>query len=109
MRHASTPAPIHGWTLVLAMTVVTMLAPPAPFARAQAAMVDAGAPTATVDAQALDPPADAERWWGAVGAILCATEVRLIRSVPAIGMNPYVLAAGLGGCLLAVMDIISAD
>jgi hypothetical protein len=109
MRNASTRAAKGGWALVLAMVVVTILAPPAPAARAQVAMEDAGAATATADAQALDPWADAERWWGAAGAIVCATEMRLIRVVPAIGMNPYALAAGLGGCLLAVMDIISTD
>lgn len=48
-----------------------------------------------------------QRWWGAVGAVLCGAELRLIRVAPAIGMNPYVLAAGIGGCLLAAMDIMT--
>lgn len=45
-----------------------------------------------------------ERWWGVMGAALCGLEVRLVRVAPGIGMNPYVMAAGIGGCILAMMD-----
>ena len=41
---------------------------------------------------------------GAGGAVLCGLEIRLLRVAPEIGFNPYVLAAGIGGCLLAVLD-----
>lgn len=53
----------------------------------------------TLSAEELD------RWWGAVGAAMCGLEFRLVNTAPAIGMNPYVMAAGIGGCLLAVLDI----
>jgi len=46
-----------------------------------------------------------ERWWGAAGAVLCGGGIALIRYSPAIGMNPYVLAAGISGCLLAALDV----
>ena len=49
--------------------------------------------------------AGSDRWWGAAGAVLCGAEIALVRHAPAIGMNPYVLAAGLSGCLLAALDI----
>jgi hypothetical protein len=48
-----------------------------------------------------------ERWWGAAGAVLCGAEIALIRNVPAIGMNPYALAAGIAGCSLALLDIVT--
>lgn len=51
-------------------------------------------------------PEDLDRWWGAVGAVMCGAELRLIRVAPEIGMNPYVLAAGIGGCLLAALDCL---
>jgi len=98
MRIRSKHARIGGLCRALAFAAVAMLAPLGP------SRVAADESTAPADA-----PVDAERWWGAAGAILCGTEVRLIRVAPAIGMNPYVLAAGVGGCLLAVMDIISHD
>ena len=53
------------------------------------------------------PPNETERWWGAAGAALCGAEIRLIIRAPAIGMNPYLLAAGIGGCILAYIDIRS--
>ena len=43
-----------------------------------------------------EPPADADRWWGVLGGVLC-------------GFNPYVMAAGIGGCLLAAIDIITTE
>lgn len=45
------------------------------------------------------------RWWGAAGAVLCGAEIALIRHAPAIGSNPYAIAAGLSGCLLAALDV----
>jgi hypothetical protein len=50
---------------------------------------------------------DTERWWGAVGAAVCGAELALIRANPVVGMNPYALAAGLSGCLLAAIDVAS--
>jgi len=56
--------------------------------------------TAGVD----EPPSDIERWWGAFGAVLCGAEIYLVRTNPAVGMNPWALGAGLAGCGLAVLD-----
>ena len=56
-----------------------------------------------------EPPADADRWWGALGGVMCGIEARLVLKVPAIGFNPYVMAAGIGGCLLAAIDIITTE
>lgn len=46
-----------------------------------------------------------ERAIGVFGAMLCGAEGWLIRTNPVIGMHPYFLAAGIGGCLLALMDV----
>ena len=48
-----------------------------------------------------------EAWWGVAGAAICGGGIRLATTVPVVGMNPYVLAATIGGCLLAAMDIAS--
>jgi len=50
------------------------------------------------------PDGEVNRWWGVAGAMLCGFEARLIIRVPAVGMNPYALAAGLAGCGLALLD-----
>jgi hypothetical protein len=47
---------------------------------------------------------DTEKWWGALGAALCGGGIFLIRTNPAIGMNPYVLAGTIGCCLVALLD-----
>lgn len=93
------------WLLGLAVAA-TVLTPVAPAVRAEDR---AGVTDVVVETQAVPPAIEIERWWGAVGAIMCGVEVRLIRTVPAVGMNPYVLAAGLGGCVLAVMDLITSE
>ncbi len=49
-----------------------------------------------------DPSPDSSA--GVVGAIVCGGGSWLIRSNPALGMNPYVLAATLAGCLLMLLD-----
>jgi len=46
-----------------------------------------------------------ERWWGAAGAVMCGAEGYLLRSVPTVGLNPYVMTAGIAGCLIALLDI----
>jgi hypothetical protein len=61
-------------------------------------------PALTARAEDGSYPVEEERWWGVVGAAMWGGEMYLIRSAPAIGMNPYVLAAGIGGCLLAFLD-----
>jgi len=48
-----------------------------------------------------------EAWWGVAGAAICGGGIRLAVTVPVVGMNPYVLAATIGGCLLAALDIAS--
>jgi hypothetical protein len=58
---------------------------------------------AVADGDSIAPP-DEDRWWGVAGAVLCGAEGYLIRTNPAIGMNPYALAAGIGGCILMLID-----
>ena len=53
--------------------------------------------------------ATADRWWGVAGAALCGLEIRLIIRVPAMGMNPYALAAGIAGCSLAALDVFTTQ
>jgi hypothetical protein len=50
-----------------------------------------------------DPTQD--RAIGVFGAALCGAEGWLLRTDPVLGMNPYVLAAGIGGCLLMLLDM----
>lgn len=96
------------WVLAIACAWMTMVAPFAPPGHAQGA--DAGAvETGGWESQAVSAPDEVQRWWGAAGAVLCATEIRLMRVVPAIGFNPYVIAAGVGGCVLAAMDLLTTE
>lgn len=44
---------------------------------------------------------------GVVGAIVCGGGSWLIRTNPALGMNPYVLAATIAGCLLMLLDCMT--
>jgi hypothetical protein len=91
LRQLRQPAAIGG------LLLLTLL--PAPLARPAAAHAAGG-----LIAAAGDHTAEPEKWWGVAGAALCGGGVRLIRIAPEIGMNPYVLAATIGGCILAVMD-----
>ena len=105
-RPAGRPRRSGRWAVALVCAWMTMIAPFASPGRAQE--VDAGAVEGSGwDSQAAPGPDEVQRWWGAAGAILCATEVRLMRVVPAIGFNPYVIAAGVGGCILAAMDVLT--
>ena len=53
------------------------------------------------------PGGEADRWWGVAGAMLCGFEIRLAIRVPAIGLNPYAIAAGIAGCGLAALDVFT--
>lgn len=53
--------------------------------------------------------AAAERWWGAVGAAICGAGLGLAYKVPVVGMNPYVLAATIGGCVLGLLDVMTTE
>jgi len=55
------------------------------------------------------PGDETNRWWGVAGAALCGLEIRLIVRVPAVGMNPYALAAGIAGCGLAALDLFTTQ
>ena len=78
----------------------------APIARA-AGVRDAVRATQAFEEGSGSPSDEIERWWGVAGAVLCGIEGRLILRAPAIGMNPYALAAGIGGCILAFIDLKS--
>jgi hypothetical protein len=71
-----------------------------PTARAEPSDRDA----ARVEGVALSAVDEPGKWWGALGAAICGVGAGLIRHQPAIGMNPYVLGATIGGCLLALID-----
>lgn len=68
--------------------------------RAQDEVSEGGVATAT-----LDDPAEPDRAIGVFGAAVCGAEGWLLKTNPVLGMNPYVLAAGIGGCLLMLMDM----
>lgn len=86
--------------MVLALTPVADARPVGGELRASEAMWEEGTG---------EPGDGIERWWGVLGAVLCGAEIRLIRSAPALGMNPYALAAGIAGCSLALLDIMSTE
>ena len=104
MRHESGITTV-GRLLLLVLLALAVVVPPHSLAHAQLASGDGGA----VVAEAGVGGNEIARWWGALGAALCGAEVRLILRAPAIGMNPYAIAAGLGGCLLAAMDVITTE
>ena len=62
------------------------------------------APANGVATASLDDPAE-NRAIGVFGAMVCGAEGWLLRTDPVLGLNPYVLAAGIGGCLLMLMDM----
>lgn len=90
---------------LMAISLLT-LATAIPPARAQ---VDASEGTVVATYEDADPGAEVERWWGVAGAVICGAEIRIIRVAPAIGMNPYMIAAGVAGCLLAGLDILTTE
>lgn len=93
--------------LALMLALTTAVIPIPRFAHAEVAPSQPAAGTVWDETQSAGDD-EIERWWGAVGAAICGAEIRLIRLAPAIGMNPYVMAAGIGGCLLAVIDIVTS-
>ncbi len=91
--------------LLLMATVVAPLGRPA-----DARSVTIGAQMGPALSQGSDAPGDeTQRWWGVAGAMLCGLEIRLVVRVPAIGMNPYAIAAGLAGCALALLDVMTTQ
>jgi hypothetical protein len=64
-------------------------------------------PEAIMTIQNQEPSLDIEHWWGGVGAVICGIEIRLMIKAPVIGFNPYAIAAGIAGCCLAALDIMS--
>lgn len=104
----------HGWmneTGRAALAVLMLLAAVvAPLARTAEADPPQRATEVVAEEGAGQPPADEiERWWGVAGAVICAVEIRLIIRAPAIGMNPYALAAGIAGCSLAMLDLVTSQ
>lgn len=70
-------------------------------------MLVAGAATTGWSEETTDDPGAGDRAIGVIGAAICGGEMWLIQTNPLIGMNPYVLAAGIGGCLLMGLDMIT--
>ncbi len=109
MRNEAVVTNVSRAILVITVALAMLLAPVATVAHAQAAVDEGSGLESGGDWDTFDPVDEIERWWGVGGAILCAAEIRLIRYAPAIGMNPYFIAAGLGGCILAAMDILTTE
>lgn len=96
----------------LLMALMATVAPPSGVSSADIA--GGGAPAARAAGSVWEESGSGEdagiqRWWGVAGAVICGAEIRLIRLAPAIGLNPYVLAAGIAGCALAALDIITTQ
>ncbi len=91
----------------LVMLLALTIAPLTPIARAQ--MEEAPEADVVGYEDGGGSGEEIERWWGALGAVVCGAEIRLVRVAPAIGTNPYMLAAGIGGCLLAGLDVLTSN
>ncbi len=95
--------------LALALALATVVTPFPRSAHADVAPPESRATEAAWEGSGSSGDAEIERWWGVAGAVICGAELRLIRVAPAIGMNPYVLAAGIAGCTLAALDIFTTQ
>jgi hypothetical protein len=95
----------RGLGALVALALLAGIVPLAP--RADARTVTTVADEARWEEAPGEPGDQTERWWGVAGAALCGAEIRLILRAPAIGMNPYLLAAGIAGCTLAAIDVMS--
>ena len=100
---------VNAGRMVAAMVISLMvtLAALAPVARAQLEGTE-GTDVVWYE-ETSEPGEEIERWWGVAGAAICGAEIRIIRVAPAIGMNPYMIAAGVGGCLLAGLDVLTTQ
>jgi hypothetical protein len=98
---------VAGTLVALALLAAGMARTPA--ADARALVKAAGADEARWEESPGEPGDEADRWWGVLGAVLCGGEIRLILRAPAIGMNPYALAAGIAGCSLAALDVMTTQ
>ena len=103
----------HGWMIGAgrALMVVMMVLATAvvPLTRVAEAQEPERATEVVMEEGVALPMDEMERWWGVAGAALCGLEIRLIIRAPAIGMNPYALAAGIAGCSLAMLDIMTTQ
>ncbi|NOT34563.1 MAG: hypothetical protein HOP12_10375 [Candidatus Eisenbacteria bacterium] len=64
----------------------------------------------TLDGPVFDPGADPERRWGVYGAWLCATGAFLLTHGGVVTpANTGVVAATVGGCMLAALDVITTE
>jgi hypothetical protein len=109
MNHHAMLMRVGRLQLALLLALATVVTPFPRSARADAASPEAQATEAVWEGSGSGGDAEIERWWGAAGAVICGAELRLIRVAPAIGMNPYVLAAGIAGCTLAALDIFTTQ
>jgi len=60
-----------------------------------------------VAAATLDDPGEPDRAIGVFGAAVCGAEMWLIRANPVVGMNPWILGVGIGGCALMLLDMFT--
>ncbi len=102
---------VNGGRLLTAvmMLLAATIVPLTPVADAQVLAGTEPATEAVWEEGSSEPTNEIERWWGVLGAAICGGEIRLILRAPAIGMNPYVLAAGIAGCGLAALDVLTTQ
>lgn len=62
----------------------------------------------TDGAEPIMAPSYADAWWGAAGAMICGAGIGLARFYPVVGMNPYVLAGTIAGCVIAAIDVMTS-
>ena len=91
---------VRGWVLA-GLVSLMVLAGATSGVRAQ------DASSAEINATSLDDPGDGDRAIGIIGAAICGGEGYLIRINPLLGMNPWVLAGGIAGCLLMGLYMIT--
>ena len=94
------------WVLavLLVLSTASALAP----SKARAQLGTESGDGSSVSSVVMDEPgSEIERWWGVAGAAICGAELWLLQNRPDIGINPYVLAAGIAGCALALLDVVA--
>jgi len=54
-----------------------------------------------------DDAVEAQRWWGVAGALVCGGGMLIIRKLLPAVPHPGVIAATVGGCMLALLDMVT--
>ncbi len=97
------------WIVAVLMLLSAALAAAPSTARAQSGTETGDGSSVSSAVVTGEPGEEIERWWGVAGAVICGGELWLLRNQTEIGLNPYVLAAGIGGCALALLDVVTTN